>query len=340
MFGLYVYRLIRGDYRGALADAQKFRTVAAKTTDPTDALIGDRLVGAALHILGDQPGARRHVEPLIGADFSPARRSHIIRYQWDQRVVNHCYYARILWLQGFADQAMHIVDGIVDYARIKDHPTSLVYALFQAAIPIALYAGELTTADRFVKLMSDLTMKHALERWHAWGQCFEGVLLIKRGESGAGSRLLRAGLEGVPETVFHHHTNLYLSELAEGLGGAGHLAEGFVVMERALARAKRIEEGWCFAELLRKNGELLLVRAAPTDVADAEECFRQALEWGQRQDALSWALRSATSLARLYQRQGRITQARKVLAPVYQRFTEGFKTADLLAAKALLDALR
>jgi predicted ATPase len=215
-----------------------------------------------------------------------------------------------------------------------------VYALFQAAIPIALYAGELTTAGQFVKLMLDLATKHALERWNAWGQCFEGVLLVKRGDSVAGSRLLRAGLEGVPESVFHHQTDLFLAELAEGLGGAGHLAEGFVVMERALARAKRIEEGWCLAELLRKKGELLLVLAAPTDVANAEECFRQALEWGRRQDALSWELRSATSLARLYQRQGRTTQARKVLAPVYQRFTEGFTTADLLATKALLDTLR
>jgi len=166
------------------------------------------------------------------------------------------------------------------------------------------------------------------------------VLLIKRGESGAGTRLLRAGLDRVPEAAFHHHTNFFLSELAEGLGGAGRLAEGFVVMERALARAKRSEEGWCFAELLRKNGELLLVRADPTDVANAEECFRQALEWARRQDALSWELRSATSLARLYHRQGRTPQAHKVLAPVYRRFTEGFMTADLLAAKALLDTLR
>ena len=82
------------------------------------------------------------------------------------------------------------------------------------------------------------------------------------------------------------------------------------------------------------------IAASVTDVANAEECFRQALEWGRRQDALSWELRSATSLAHLYHRQGRTTQARKVLTPVYRRFTEGFETADLLAAKALLDALR
>ena len=224
-------------------------------------------------------GPRRHVEPLIGADFSTARRSHIIRYQWDQRVVNHCDYARILWLQGFADQALQIVDGIVDYARSKDHPTSLVYALFQAAVPIALYF---------------------LRNWRR--------------------------VSAVPGTVASQRRY--------------RLAEGFVVMERALARAKRIEEGWCFAELLRKNGDLLLVRATPTDVANAEECFRQALEWGRRQDALSWELRRATSLARLYHRQGRTPQARKVLSPVYRRFTEGFKTPDLLAAKALLESLR
>src|SRR5207244_2469999 len=81
----------------------------------------------------------------------------------------------------------------------------LVYALFHGGIPIALYAGELTTAGEFVKLMIDLPMKHGMEPWNAWGQCFEGVLLIKRGESGAGSRLLRAGLDRVPKAAFHHH---------------------------------------------------------------------------------------------------------------------------------------
>src|SRR5258705_6189645 len=105
---------------------------------------------------------------------------------------------------------MRIVDSFVEYARIKDHPASLVYALFQAAIPIALYTGELTTAGQFVKLMSDLAMKHALERWNAWARCFEGVLLIRRGDGGAGSRLLWARLEGVPE-AFHHPTNLILT---------------------------------------------------------------------------------------------------------------------------------
>jgi hypothetical protein len=146
IWGLYIYRFRAGDYRSALTLAEQFRTVAAKTPDPSDDLIGDRLVGIVLHVLGDQPGARRHVEPLVSADFATARRSHILRYQYDQRIVTHCHYAKILWLQGCADQAMHIAEGIVDYARAKDHVLSLLYALVQGACVIAVYSGDLATA--------------------------------------------------------------------------------------------------------------------------------------------------------------------------------------------------
>ena len=333
--GLYAYRLNTGDYRGALALAETFRTVAAKTADPSDVLVGGRLIGVALHILGDQPAARRHVEPLVGADFTTTRRSHIIRYQFDQRVMTHCYYARILWLQGFADQAMHIADSIVDYARTKGYLLSLLYARISGAA-IALCAGDLATAERDVRLSFDLAGKHRLETWNAWAQCFGGVVVIRRGDSREGSRLLRAALEGLPEPAFHHHLSLLLAELAAGLGGAGQIAEGLVVIDKALARAERTEERWFFSEVLRRKGELLLLQGA----RDAEEWFGQGVDWARRQGSLSLELRSATSLARLHQRGGRTAQARKMLAPVYRRFTEGFGTTDLMTAKALLDALR
>ena len=131
-----------------------------------------------------------------------------------------------------------------------------------------------------------------------------------------------------------------LAELATGLGGAGQIAEGLAVVDRALARAEQTGAGWYLAELLRTKGELLLLGGAPTAVATAEQFFLQSLDVARRQDALSWELRAATSLARLWRGQQRVNEARKLLGPAYRRFTEGFGTTDLTAAKRLLASLR
>ena len=338
--GLYLHRLNTGAYRDALSLAEKFSSVAAGTADRSDVPIGSRLIGLALHILGDQPGARRHLEPLVGLRFATAPSSHIIRYQYDQRVVLDCYYARVLWLQGLGDQARRHTESLVEYARTKDHLLSLLYSLVIAACPIALYVGDLTTADHHVRLALDLAARHALEVWTVWAQCFEAILRIKRGEHGAGSQLLQSSLERLPEPAFHHHMSLLLAELAAGLAGAGQLAEGLVVVDKALARAEQTEAGWYLAELLRTRGELLLQRRAPTEDTAAEQSFHQALEVARQQDALAWELRAAMSLARLWRGQRRVSPARKLLEPVYRRFTEGFGAVDLVAAKALLTSMR
>jgi predicted ATPase len=165
-------------------------------------------------------------------------------------------------------------------------------------------------------------------------------VLIKRGEHGAGAQLLQSGLERLPEPAIHHHMSLLLAELAAGLGSGGQITEGLGVVDRALARAEQTEAGWYLAELLRTKGELLLLGQGPSTVATAEACFRQALDVARRQGALSWELRSATSLARLWSGQRRVNEARKLLGPVYRRFTEGFETADLVAARTLLASVR
>jgi len=340
IFGLYAHRLTRGEYRVALSLAEKFGTVAAETADRSDVAIGNRLLGVALHILGDQPGARRHLEPLVRSRLATVRPSHIILYQYDQRVLLDCYYARVLWLQGFGDQARRLTESLVDYVRTKDHVLSFLYSLLIAACPIALYVGDLATADDHVSVASDVATRNGLEIWNVWAQCFKGVVLIKRGEHGAGAQLLQSGLERLPEPAIHHHMSLLLAELAAGLAGAGQIAEGLVVVDKGLARAEQTEAGWYLAELLRTKGELLLHRRAPADAAAAEQCFLQALDVARRQDALAWELRAAMSLARLWHGQRRVSQARKLLEPVYHRFTEGFATVDLVEAKALLTSMR
>jgi predicted ATPase len=297
-------------------------------------------VGTILHLLGDQPAARRPFEPLLAADFALTRQQHVARYQWDQRVVTQSFYARIVWLQGEGDRAKRIADDIVEYARSAGHVTSWLYALSQAACPIAIYTGDLTSADRYVRMMHDLAVRHGLAPWSVWGRVLEGIILIKRGQSVDGAALLGPGLDGLPIAAFHIQANLFRAELAEGLAAAGQPERALSTMREALGRAERSEEGWCLAELLRKQGELLLLIGASTATGDAEPCFRQAVEMARRQGALAWELRAATSLARLYHRQDRPTRARKILAPVVRRFTEGFGTADLVNAKVLLRSLR
>jgi predicted ATPase/DNA-binding winged helix-turn-helix (wHTH) protein len=340
LHGLYLARLYPGEYRNALNLAEKFRTVAADTAARSDVPLGNGLIGLTLHVLGDQPGARRHLEPLVGSDFTTTRPSHISFYQYDHRVVFDCYYARVLWLQGFGDKAKRLTENLVDYARAIDHLRSFLYTLLIATCPIAVFVGDLTTVERHVRLAFNLAARHSLEFWKVWAQCFEGILLIKRGENLPGSHLIQSALERLPEPSFHYHMSLFLAELAAGLAGAGQIAEGLVVVDRALARVEQTEARWCLAELLRTKGELLLLGQEPTAVATAERCFREALDVARRQAALSWELRAAMSLARLWHGQQRVNQARELLGPVYRRFTEGFETADLVAARTLLASVR
>jgi hypothetical protein len=129
--------------------------------------------------------------------------------------------------------------------------------------------------------------RHALAVWHILGRCLKGVLLIRRGEGAAGLPLLQAALEELRRTGYVLRYTGFLGVLAEGLGGAGQVPEGLMAIEEALVRSERDDARWCTAELLRVEGELLLLRGAPNAAAAAVDHFREALDWARRQTALS-----------------------------------------------------
>jgi predicted ATPase/DNA-binding winged helix-turn-helix (wHTH) protein len=337
VWGLFIDCIASGRYRAALALAERFCACAATSTDPADAPIGDRLMGGALLGLGDLEGARRHIERMLCRYVT--RTSHIIRFHFDQRLLAHSYHSLILWLQGFADQAMRSVECQVVDARASDHPRSLSNVLLQSACPIALNIGDLALAERYLKGLMDHSARHAVEMWKLVGRCFEGVLLVKRGDVGAGLELLRGAFARKPQNVYTILHTPFLAEIADALGRDGKAAEGLSVIDEALARSERDEERWCVAELLRIKGELILSDGAPQAETAAEEHFLQSLDWARRQGALSWELRTSTSLARLQHGQDRTAEARSLLQSVYDRFSEGFETADLKTAKALLQSL-
>jgi predicted ATPase len=339
LLGLWFLHTASRRHRVALAMAERFCSLAAKRPDRNDRLIGERLIGVSWYYLGDHSRARRHLEHVLAHYVPLAQKSHIIRFQSDQRVTARVVLGRVLWLQGFPDRAMRAVQSSVADARAANHTNSLCYALSQVACPIALLVGDLVAAEHYVGMLLEHSTKHALALWQAWGRSHHGVLVIKRGDSATGLRLLRAGLNELGEAKFAA-LRLVSFLMAEALGSAGQIADGLAMIEETISRSENTEERWLVGELLRVRGELILLQDAPRATAAAEDYFRQALDWAHRQGALSWELRAATSLARLLNAQGRSADATALLQPVYDRFTEGFHTADLKAAKALLDALQ
>ena len=237
---------------------------------------------------------------------------------------------------------MREAEHSVDDARAAEHAISFSYALHRAACPVALWNGDLAAAGHYADMLLDHAKRHALVHWQLYGWGYQGAVAIRRGDVATGLRLLRSCYEELGETGitaprFMRFAAVYM---AEGLGKAGQIADALDAIDDAIARAERTEELWQIAELLRVKGELVLLQGAAPQAAAAEDYFRQALDWARRQGALSWELRAAASLARLLRDQGRSAEALALLQPVYDRFTEGFETADLKAAKALLDALQ
>ena len=336
LWGLWSFRISCGQHCVALTLAQRFYTLAAKRSDPKDLLIGERMIGVSQYYLGDLLSARRHLERVLAHYVLPAQKWQFVRFQVDPWAGARSYLARILWLQGLPDQAMRTAETSVAEARATGHASSLGGALAGAACPIALWVGDLAAAEYYVEMLLDHSTRHALARWRAFGRCYQGMLVIQLGDSATGLRLLRAA---VAESATAESTaRLFAFLISAASGHAGQIVDVLAMIDEAIVRSEHSEERWLNAEVLRIKGKLLLLQGEPGAAAAAESYFRQALDWARRQGALSWELRAATSLARLLSDQGRSTDATALLQPVYDR-TEGFDTADLKAAKALLDAL-
>jgi predicted ATPase len=335
--GLWVFHSASSRYGIALALAQRFHALAASRSDLIYRLVGERLIGISQHYLGDQLGARRHLERVLADYAAVDHPRYITRFQMDPLVVARVVLARVLWLQGFPDQAMRAAERSIADARAADHAVSFCFALGMGACPIALLVGDLPTAEHYVGMLLDHSTRHGLTHWRAYGASYHGALATKRDDV-TGTRLLRAGFDqfGNARPALQFVALL----MTAVLGHAGQDSEGFVELNKAIERPEQTEECWLIADLLRIKGELLLVQGAQDAATEAEGHFRRALDWARRQGALSLELRAATSFARLLRDQGRSTDALALLQPVYNRFTEGFDTADLKAAQALLDALR
>jgi predicted ATPase/DNA-binding winged helix-turn-helix (wHTH) protein len=339
LWGLCIDQFNNGVVGTALEFARRFAGLVAHSTDPIELMMADRILATALHYLGDQRNARHHIDRALAYDTTSSWRPKVVSPGFDLRVSAQYFQARILWLQGFADQAMQVVERNVEEGLALGQALTFCSVLGQAACPISFLAGDLEAAEKYGMMLLTHTGRHQIRLWNIWAGCFNGLVTARRGDILGGLRILRDGLEQAGDARLLPRFLVLQGEQALFLGRTGEVDLALERVEQMLARCTARAERWYVAELLRIKGELMLARGGPAEAADIEKLFFQSLNEARLQGALSWELRTATSLARLWQEDGRRADAGALLRPVHARLTEGLTTADRLAAEALLNGL-
>jgi predicted ATPase len=327
----------RGQLPRARELAAEFLELARLRHDPLLLVEGHRMLANTAWWQGELVEAQAHAKQGL-ACYDPAQhRAHAVSYGQDSGVACGILGAVTLWMLGSPDQALQGMEEALALARRLAHPMSLVLTLLQSA-HLHQLRREPQAARTQAEEMLALCTEQGFGMYRAWSLLPRGWALAQQGEVTEGIAQIREGFAGFRATGAELTWPWWLATLAEACGQVGQLDEGLRAVEEALAAVQQNEEGHYEAEVYRLKGELLLQKA-PAHQEAAEAQFQQALTVARRQQAKSWELRTAMSLARLRQQQGKRAEARALLAEVYGWFTEGFDTTDLQEAKVLLEVL-
>jgi predicted ATPase len=335
--GLFVHHLHWSSKHVALDIAGELLRLAERQQDVAAQAAGHRSLGVALLYNGQLLPAMTHFEQAL-ALYDPAARTSAV-YLWgpDTRVACLLFTALILLFRGFPDRALARNRDALAAASGSGHAYTTSQALYLTCWLHQIRGEQQGVRERAATLMA-LTTEHGLAAWAANATILHGWAVAAGGATETGIAQLREGLAAGEAIGVRQHTPSFLGLLAGLYIDVGNPGEALKLLDEALARVDRLEERWFEAELQRLKGEALLA-FSPDHLAEAEACYRQALDVARSQSARLWELRAATSLARLWRDRGKRAEARDLLAPVYDWFTEGFDTADLKGAKALLDRL-
>ncbi len=340
-------------FRAELESAEKLGhqlvTLADRSGESFFVLEAHRGVGSVLLELGKFDEALEHLEPATSAgDDNPGHSRESLSGQTPQVVSAH-YAARAMWALGFPDTALVRAERALSAAQDVRHPERLLTATHFAAQLNQLRGEPVATQERAETVIS-LAEEHGLPLWLAFGHMNRGWARIAQNDPDGGIEELRHGLSMYDASGARLWRPHYLGLLARALAGARQFDDAFREVASALAMVKVTGEGWCAAELHRIEGELVIMQAAvdehlsspqklhPSAASRAEGCFKQALAIARRQQARSWELRASTSLGRLYHRQNKRGEARRVVQETLDWFKEGHDTEDQKTARAFLNA--
>jgi predicted ATPase len=356
VLGLGGVRQNQAEFRKARVLARQLLRLARTEGDPARLLWAQVLSGQISYLIGKFALAQKDFVEGIALYDVRKHSPHASAVVQDPGVHCRCYLAEILWVQGYADQARQLCHQALDLARQLAHSHSKAVAL-SSAVLLHNWFGEQQTARELAEELIAITHQQGFPFWLAVGTVRRGWTLVAQGQKEQGLAQMRQGLAIFHTTGAKFAIPSFLCDLAEAHERAGRVEEGLALVTEALKRIAKTKERVSEAELYRLAGELLLRRsewrngrqgeeeafphspARPFAHFSPEECFQKAIEIAHRQQAKSLELRAVISLSRLWQQQGKQHTARNTLSEIYGWFTEGFDTADLREAKALLEEL-
>ena len=335
--GLWAAEFVGGKPRAALDHANEFLSLAQSQGDPRVLATGHWLVGRVLIAIGDYPVATSQLERAVGSYRAGEHLPFDPRLGADIGVTAVAAWALALWHRGYPDQASKAADEALQRARQLDHLHTLAYALLIVGLA-ALSARKTAETEELGDELVALSDEHRFAFFSGFGQIFQGWALAQRGQGRAAVQRIREGLAAAEATGWRSHEPAFYGLLAEALALTGAIDEGLNVLAEALATVEAGGARGADAELHRLRGELLRRLPSP-EWPEVEACFRTALAIAREQGTRGFEMRAAVSLAHLLSGQGRHDEARDLLGPIYDWFTEGFDTEDLKEAKALLEGL-
>ncbi len=336
--GLWWFCVVHGEFQRSRELGEKLLILAEGMESLAYYLEAHRALGTSLLFLGEFVAARTYLDQGMVFYDPQQHRSHAFRYGTDPGVACLSFGARALWFLGYPDQALKRSYEGLSLAQVSPHPLSMSQALGMVAT-----LHEVRREIRLTQEWAEKTVAYATEQgipyWSTFAAIQRDWALAEQSQTGAGMAQMRQSMELHQATGAMLGTSRFVALLAEMNGKSGQIAAGLDTLAEALARVDTMGERYYEAELLRLKGELLWRQGGADATAAAAACFRLSLAIARRQSAKSWELRTAISLARLWHEQGKRREARALLAPIYDWFTEGFETADLQDAKRLLAEL-
>jgi predicted ATPase len=317
--------------------ATQFLALAERQETTAPLLVADRIVGISLLCTGDIADSRSHFDRGIRLYDPTQHRTLATRFGHDARVALLAYRSWALWMLGYPEAALTDSENSLDDARELGQAATLAYALAHASI-LRMLRHDRAVAAAMAKQLADLAEDKGAWFWTPHGMMQQGCASVSGGNAMEGVQMITSGVAAHRATGSSAWQPWYLSNLAWAYTELDQFDDAWRYIFEAMTAVEQTNERWCEADIHRIAGEIALASAEP-NAAKAEAYFEHALAVARAQQAKSWELRAAMSMARLWRDQGKRDQARDLLAPVYGWFTEGFDTLDLKEAKALLDEL-